>query len=208
MRRPTVGENVLIKPVPAGLYDRYTARPVRNPNDYQIMVTLRAMTFMSEQDCPYEEEFDQNDMCGTNFILFHGSRPIGTLRLRWFAGFAKLERTAILEAYRGTGAIKVLLAEAFELVARKGYQKMISHIQSRYWPLWSNTFRCRRLIDRPTFWFSDYEYCEIEIPIPAHPRAIETTTNPYTIIRPEGDWDRSGVLDASANRQVDEPAAA
>lgn len=207
-KRPSTGEKVLLRPASSAAYNRFQARPVRTLNDYQMMVTLRAMTFMSEQHCPYDEEFDENDLCATNFLVFDGHRPVGTLRLRWFAEFAKLERIALLASYRGTGAVKVLLAEAFEVVARKGYVRMISHIQRRYWDLWSNTFNFTRVPNKPSFFFSDYEYYEIEIPVPIHPKRITLKADPYLILRPEGSWDEPGVLEASAGRNIDEQVAA
>jgi hypothetical protein len=35
--------------------------------------------------------------------------------------------------------------------------------------------------------------------------AITLDSDPYVIIRPEGDWDRPGVLDISAGRTVTSP---
>ena len=35
--------------------------------------------------------------------------------------------------------------------------------------------------------------------------AITLDSDPYVIIRPEGDWDRPGVLDMSAGRPVSSP---
>lgn len=198
--RPLIGEQVLCRPVPEGAYETYRAYPVRTLEDFNKMAAVRAAVFMSEQACPYEEEFDGNDLCATHFLLEKDGRPTGTLRIRWFAGFAKLERIALLPCDRGRPGLRVLLAEAFELVARKGYRRMIGQIQARLWPVWSRTFRCERMVGRAPFWFSDFEYTEINIPIPAHPAALRPQADPYLIIRPEGDWDRAGVLDISAAR--------
>jgi len=209
MPRPEVGQAALQRAVPERAWDRYSARPVRTLDDFQMVAALRAAVFMSEQACPYEEEFDGNDLCATHFLLFDGRRPVGTLRVRWFADFAKLERIAILPSERGRmEGLRVLLAEMFELVARKGYRRMLGQIQARLWPVWSRTFRCRLLPGRAPFWFSDFEYREIEIFVPAHPRALPMETDPYTIIRPEGAWDTPGVLDASAGRAPGQEAAA
>lgn len=209
MPRPEVGQAALQRAVPERAWDRYSARPVRTLDDFQMVAALRAAVFMSEQACPYKEEFDGNDLCATHFLLFDGRRPVGTLRVRWFADFAKLERIAILPSERGRmEGLRVLLAEMFELVARKGYRRMLGQIQARLWPVWSRTFRCRLLPGRAPFWFSDYEYREIEIFVPAHPRALPMETDPYTIIRPEGAWDTPGVLDASAERVPGQEAAA
>ena len=209
MARPEVGQAALQRAVPEAAWARYSARPVRTLDDFQMVTAVRAAVFMTEQDCPYEEEFDGNDLCATHFLLFDGRRPVGTLRVRWFADFAKLERIAILPVERGRmEGLRVLLAEMFELVARKGYRRMLGQIQARLWPVWSRTFKCRLLPGRAPFWFSDFEYREIEIDVPAHPRALRLETDPYMIIRPEGVWDTPGVLDASAGRSPGQEEAA
>ena len=93
--RPQTGEQALCRPVPTGAFERYTARPVRSLDDYQKMVAIRAAVFMAEQACPDDEEFDGNDLCATHFLVFDGAQAVGTLRMRWFAGFAKLERAYV-----------------------------------------------------------------------------------------------------------------
>jgi predicted GNAT family N-acyltransferase len=208
MTRPEVGIQGLRRPVPEDAWRRYSARPVRSLDELQMAAAIRAAVFMSEQACPYEEEYDGNDLCGTHFLLFDGTEPVGTLRVRWFADFAKLERIALLPRERGRMGLRVLLAEMFELVARKGYRRMLGQIQARLWPVWSRTFKCRLLPGRAPFWFSDYEYREIEILVPEHPDALPMEANPYVIIRPEGAWDTPGVLDASAERAPGQDAAA
>ncbi|WP_340691534.1 N-acetyltransferase [Hyphomonas sp.] len=206
--RPKTGEQVLCRPVPDGAFERYTARPVRSLDDYQKMVSIRAAVFMAEQACPYDEEFDGNDLCATHFLVFDGPDAVGTLRMRWFAGFAKLERVVLLRGQRGRPALQVILAEAFEYATRKGYRLMIAQIQARLWPVWSRTFRCRLAADRPRFWFSDFEYIEIEIPLPEHPRALAPESDPMVMIRPEGNWDEPGALDASVARSEQSDVAA
>ena len=208
MSRPEVGMRGLLRPVPDAAWERYSARPVRSLDDWQMAAAIRAAVFMSEQACPYEEEYDGNDLCGTHFLLFDRGEPVGTLRVRWFAEFAKLERIALLPRERGRMGLRVLLAEMFELVARKGYRRMLGQIQARLWPVWSRTFDCRILPGRAPFWFSDYEYREIEIHVPVHPEALPMEADPYQIIRPEGAWDRPGVLDVSAQRAPGQDEAA
>ena len=209
MTRPEVGQAALQRAVPEAAWSRYSARPVRTLDEFQMAAAVRAAVFMSEQSCPYEEEFDGNDLCATHFLLFDRGRPVGTLRVRWFAEFAKLERIAVLPCERGRmGGLRVLLAEMFELVARKGYRRMLGQIQARLWPVWSRTFNCRLLPGRAPFWFSDYEYREIEIFVPDHPKALRMEADPYLIIRPEGAWDTPGVLDASAERAPGQEEAA
>lgn len=198
-----IGQSGLSSPLRASALDKFEIDIVRTLDAYQNMVALRSMTFMTEQDCPFEEEFDGNDLCATHLLAYCNGRPVATLRLRWFSGFGKVERVCVLPAFRGSSVVKVMLAAAFELGARKGFRRMTAQIQARLWPLWSRTLNCRLLEDRPNLFFSDYEYYEIEIPLMAHPDAIRHTSDPYMIIRPEGAWDTPGVLDASSARGGD-----
>ena len=200
-KHPVIGEQGLFKPVPPEAFTQFSARPVRSLEEFGMVVAIRSAVFLAEQGCPYEEEFDGNDFCASHFLVFEGRRAVGTLRLRWFAGFAKLERVSMLPSHRnGCLALKVLLAEAFEVVARKGYRRIIAQIQARLWGMWSHTFACRLVEGRRPFSFSDYDYAEVEIALPVHPNVIGARADPYVIIRPEGEWDVPGVLDKSAGR--------
>ncbi|MEM6466131.1 MAG: GNAT family N-acetyltransferase, partial [Pseudomonadota bacterium] len=113
--------------------------PARNMEDMMRVTAIRAAVYMSEQACPYEEEFDGNDLCASHVIAYSKGQPIATLRLRWFAGFGKIERVSILPAFRGSGVVKVMLAASLEIASRKGYRRMLAQIQARLWPLWSKT---------------------------------------------------------------------
>ncbi|MEP1142597.1 MAG: GNAT family N-acetyltransferase [Henriciella sp.] len=201
-----VGESGLVKPLDPELVDKFQVEMVRTLDSYQKAVAVRATVYMGEQDCPYEEEYDGNDLCASHVLAYANGQPIATLRLRWFAGFGKIERVSILPAYRGSGVVKVMLAAALEMASRKGYRRMLAQIQARLWPLWSKTLNCRMMDDHPNFFFSDFEYCEIEISVAAHPEAIRSTSDPMTIIRPEGDWDAPGILDQSASRGSASPS--
>src|ERR1041385_8141307 len=65
------------------------------PDAIQKVFALRAAVFMSEQDCPYEEEFDGNDFCATHILGLVDQQPAAVLRVRYFADFAKIERLAV-----------------------------------------------------------------------------------------------------------------
>ena len=85
---------------------------------------VRAAVFMAEQRCPYGEEFDGNDFTATHLIGYVDGEPAGTLRLRYFAGFAKAERAAVRKEFRGYGLNRQLLDFAVCLVRRKGYTRL------------------------------------------------------------------------------------
>ncbi|MEM5517583.1 GNAT family N-acetyltransferase [Henriciella sp. AS95] len=168
--------------------------------ELQQVFSIRAAVFMAEQSCPYREEFDGNDLSACHLLCAIDGEPVATLRLRWFASFGKVERVCVLPHARGQQLERIMLAHAFELAARKGYRLMTGQIQARLWPLWKRTVYCILRENRPSFSFSDYEYLEVDIQLPPHPHALTPLSDPYLLIRPEGNWDEKGVLEASVLR--------
>jgi predicted GNAT family N-acyltransferase len=164
-------------------------------DELQKVSVLRALTYMAEQDCPYEEEFDGNDLCALHLLAYEGREPAGSLRLRFFADFVKIERVCIDPRRRGGAILAFMMAHAFEIASRKGYRRMIAHMQARLEKMWSHVMECH-VIDREAgFRVSGYDYLTLEIPLPEHPEAIRADADPFLLIRPEGDWDTPGVLD-------------
>lgn len=195
---PQTGTLVLKRvPSPAD-FNAVRIEAVRTLDGLHRVFAIRAAVFMAEQSCPFEEEYDGNDLTGLHLLASVGREPVATLRLRWFAGFGKIERVCILPDCRGRKIERILIAHACEIAARKGYRLMIGQIQARLWPLWSRVLKCERREGRAQFSFSGYEYLEIHIPVPPHPEPITPSSDPYVLIRPEGDWDVTGILERSA----------
>ena len=177
----------------------------RSLNEILEVIAVRAIVYIGEQTCPFEEEIDGNDFAGATHLLLRArGEAVGTLRLRWFADFAKLERVAIRAEHRGGPAARVLVGAAFDLAARKGYRRMIGHAQARLVPFWRQ-YRARVRCERPRFVFSDHEYVEIEAELSPGPNVLNADADPIVLLRPEGDWDRPGVLDKSAGRPATNP---
>ena len=208
LRFPTVGIQALRRQPQDEDLNAFEVRMARDLNDFQKMSIVRSVAFIDEQDCPFAEEFDGNDLSASHLLAYYDGEPIGTLRLRWFANFGKVERVCVMPKFRGSKAVSVLLAHAFEIAARKGYRTMIAQIQARLWPLWSHMLHCELRSSRPSFYFSDFEYFEIDIPLRLHPDAIRKDVDPYVMIRPEGEWDQPGILDGSLKRTEHKDKAA
>lgn len=205
---PTTGLQSLQRKPNGRSFKNYKVSLARGLDDYIKVSALRSVAFIGEQNCPFSEEFDGNDLSASHLIAFFEGEPIATLRLRWFAKFGKIERVCVLPSFRGTQVVSVLLAHAFEFAARKGYELMIAQIQARLWPLWGRILKCELRESRPSFYFSDFEYFEIEIPLRKHPNALHKDVDPYVLIRPEGEWDQPGILDLSVKREDPQEQAA
>ncbi len=176
-------------------------RVVRSLDDLQRVSIVRALTYMAEQACPYDQEFDGNDLCALHLIACEGKDPVGTLRLRFFGDFCKIERVCIDPRKRGGAILTHLMAHAFEIAARKGFRRMLAHMQTRLEEMWRHVMECRVLDRERSFDFSGYSYLTLEIPLPEHPDAIRVDTDPFVLLRPEGEWDTPGVLDPGYSRE-------
>ena len=53
--------------------------------------------------------------------------------------------------------------------------------------------------------FSDHEYVETMRELEPPPDAINFDSDPHLLLRPEGEWDRPGVLDRSRQRPATNP---
>jgi predicted GNAT family N-acyltransferase len=168
------------------------------------IVAIRAAVFVGEQVCPYEEEFDGNDLCATHLIGYRGNEPIACLRIRWFANFAKLERLAVRHEFRNSRMSFKIVRAAIDLIRKKGYSKVLGQSQDRLLKWWC-FFGFRPVPKRKELVFSDFSYTEIVMDIEPDPDAITIDTDPYVVIRPEGRWHRIGVLEESAGRPVTSP---
>jgi predicted GNAT family N-acyltransferase len=173
----------------------------RTFNDMLEVAAVRTLVYMGEQICPFHEEFDGNDFAGaTHIFLRKGHEPVGVIRMRWFADFAKLERMALRREHRGGRAIMMLINEAVRIAERKGYRQILGHAQRRLAPFWRRYFNGVVRDDRPPFHFSDHSYVEILAEIRPPADALTLEADPLVLVRPEGDWDQPGVLDSSAQR--------
>ena len=166
---------------------------------------LRAAVFMGEQECPYWEEYDGNDYTASHLILYVDGEPAASIRVRWFAGFAKLERAIILKRYRSYGLFLPFVGWAKEFCRKKGYPKAYLHGQKRLWPIFEKDGF--RKVDDKVFHFSDHEYgafaCDLEVGADA-PTVL---TDPMVLNRPEDKLDMPGILEESMERGASCPHA-
>jgi predicted GNAT family N-acyltransferase len=176
----------------------------RNLDDMMRVTSIRAAVYMAEQSCPYDEEFDGNDFCGLHLIGSVGREPAACLRARFFADFAKLERLAVRNEFRHSTIAFDMVRAGIELCRRKGYQRIYGHAQDRLVPFWRR-FGARPMRKPYDLVFSDFGYTEVLLEAKPHPEALTLEADPYILIRPEGDWDRSGVLEGSVTRPVTSP---
>lgn len=99
-----------------------TVKIAATAEEFAMAMAVRAAVFLAEEDnITYEDEFDGNDHVSTHLVAFVNGDPAGTFRIRWFAGFARLERLGIRRRYRCLQVLNALARAAMELCRQKGY---------------------------------------------------------------------------------------
>lgn len=157
---------------------------------------LRAICFMDDAGLPYDHAFDGNDLQATHVVGYDGDEPIGTMRIRWFKEFAKIERMAMRKSHRSIPNIKLLLNFAFAHIARKGYPVAITHAAPIYARLWRMHFGFRDVPGKPPVEYHGEKYFELmrELEVPAN--AIARETEAAILFRTEGEWDTPAKYEA------------
>lgn len=176
-----------------------TVSVARTMEDLARVYSVRSAVYIGEQECPYDEEFDGNDFSASHLIGYLGKEPVGCLRIRYFAGFVKFERLAVLERARLSGVASQIVDAAIALCKRKGYQKFYAHSQTRLVGFWERHGFFANNSSRH-FQFSDMDYVEVFRTTEPDETALAIDTDPHILIRPEGFWHTAGILDHSAKR--------
>lgn len=195
---------------PRPIYDTYRPRQpddaigitvARTIEDFLRVASVRSAVYIAEQHCPYEEEFDGNDLCGSHLLAYAGDEPVGCLRIRYFAGFAQLERLAVRQEYRSRRLGTLLMQAGIEFCRAKGYRLIYGRGRKEILGYYES-LGFRPLEGGRELVFSDHRYVEILYEEPPRNDAIALGMDPYVLMRPEGRWDRKGILETSAERMV------
>jgi predicted GNAT family N-acyltransferase len=183
----------------AGSDPTVRASVVHTLDEILKVFAIRSAVYFEEEKCPYDEEFDGNDFTGTHLLAAIDGEPAGCVRIRYFGDFAKIERLAVLQRLRRRGLGRKLVTAAVELCRAKGYSRVYAHARKTLLPFWrSQGFA--PLEGAAPFAFSDFEYVEVIRDLEPFPSALALKAGPYVLIRPEGQWDRPGVLEDSSQR--------
>jgi predicted GNAT family N-acyltransferase len=181
-----------------------TFRIARGMEDMLQVYAVRSIVFVNDQKCPFAEEFDGNDFASTHIVGYLGEEPVATMRLRFFADFVKLERVAVRKEYRKHQVAVHMIRHAIDICSQKGYTRLYGHLERHLMRFWTSF----GFIERPDHGkrerliFSDREYVEAICDLEINPDRVSLDSSPYVLNRPEGEWDRPGVLDYSANREA------
>ena len=199
---PDAGPDLLVifpeRELPKGKpVDPYAITIVRTFEDMFKVLAMRSATYLAEQFCYFNEEFDGNDFCATHFLGHIDGDPAGCVRIRFFGDFAKIERLAVRSEYRNSKLAFALARRAVEHCRMKGYRTIYGHSRLdlvRFWRVFGF-----REMESDAFSFANIQYRELVLHTAPIPGAIGLDSGPMVIIRPEAAWDRPGPLDISAS---------
>ncbi len=185
---------LVVQPVgmlPRRSMPRLSVEVARDLSDYAKVITVRASTYIAEQFCHYDEEFDGNDLTATHWLGYVDGDAAGCIRARFFADFAKIERLAVRPEYRQSKLAFKLVRAAIMHCRLKGYTRLYGHSREDLVPFW-RLFGFERKRDSSCFSFADVSYVEMVATFPAVPEAITLASDPMIVLRPEGAWDQPG----------------
>jgi predicted GNAT family N-acyltransferase len=110
-------------------------------SDRPAIESIRRQVFHLEQGVATELDFDGADAAATQILAYHDSQPVATARIRYLehdlkehsldsAPIAKIERLAVLAAYRKRGIGSKLMEFALQVISDRGVQQVKINAQT------------------------------------------------------------------------------
>jgi predicted GNAT family N-acyltransferase len=105
-------------------------REVRTDDELAAALELRERVFCEEQGVSFEADRDGRDPEATHIVAVDGGRVIGTCRLLFRGGVARLGRLAVEPDRRGDGVGAAILREADRMARAAGADAISLHAQT------------------------------------------------------------------------------
>jgi len=118
-----------------------TVLPISSPADLDKAFAIRREVFVDEQHVSPEEEFDEFEDSSTQFLAVDEGIPCGTARWRRTSNGVKLERFAVLIAFRGKGVGRALVQAVLDSVFSQQpepIERIYLHAQVTAMPLYAS----------------------------------------------------------------------
>jgi GNAT superfamily N-acetyltransferase len=98
---------------------------VATERDLAAAMAVRSVVWLADPEQTFNVQFDPNVFGSSHVLAWVGDEPVGTLRIRWFAGFARFERMAIRPQFRSFKVFRALVGFSLDLCAAKGYAHVV-----------------------------------------------------------------------------------
>jgi predicted GNAT family N-acyltransferase len=98
--------------------------------DISDALEIRREVFIEEQNVPEAREVDGLDEEANHYIYYEAGKAVGTARVRYIEGAAKIERVATLKSYRGKELGRALMNFILADLKRLGVRKVVLESQT------------------------------------------------------------------------------
>ena len=206
------------QPIPKTLmpeYDTYRAdemKPmeygvalVRTLDDLHKVIAIRSAAYFTDPEHSFGKHFDGNDLSSSHMVGYVGEEPVGTLRIRYFADFARIERIAVRPTHRKSRISFKLVQAAVAFCRDKGYRKISGVAREEMVPFWS-MFGGRLTSTKEPIFIYGLPHLEMNIEYPEVATAITQDSDTLIILRQEGRWHEPGAYRMAPGQS--EPALA
>ncbi len=169
----------------------YRIKVVRDFEDMAKVVAIRGAAYFSDEEHLYAKHFDGNDFSATHLIGFLDGEPVGTIRIRYFADFTRIERLAVRPTHRKSRMSFKLAKAAFDWCRDKGYKTVGGVARSELIPFWTMLgFRLTEGKD-PIYIYGLPHY-DITLKLEPDVGSVRHMTDTMVLLRPEGRWREAG----------------
>ncbi len=175
----------------------YYIKIARDFEDMAKMIAIRASACFSDPEHLYRKHFDGNDFSATHLIGHVGDEPVASIRIRYFADFARIERLTVRPTHRRSRIAFRIVKAAFAFCRDKGYRRLSGVAREEMVPFWSMFGGEVSRSKEPIFIYG-LPHFEMFIEFPANPEAVSDKADPLLLLRPEGRWHEAGFHEKTA----------
>jgi predicted GNAT family N-acyltransferase len=110
--------------------DRLIYKFVTSDNELEGAFAVRRQVFVEEQNIPEEIELDEFDSSALQVVVRDGDKIVATARVRFPSpDTAKIERMAVLPAYRRRGTGRGIISFIIGEMKKQGINRAVLHAQ-------------------------------------------------------------------------------
>jgi GNAT superfamily N-acetyltransferase len=169
----------------------YRVKVVRDFEDMAKVFAIRGSACLTDPEHLYDKHFDGNDFSSTHLLGFIDGEPVGTIRIRYFADFTRIERLTVRPTHRKSRIAFRLARAAFAWCRDKGYRTVGGVARAELIPFWTMLgFRLTEGKD-PVYIYG-LPHFDITLKLEPGEDAMQHMTDTMVLLRPEGRWNEAG----------------
>jgi len=122
--------------------DTIIVQIVARPEDRAQAFAIRQRVFQDEQGVPAEQEFDADDERAVHVVAVLNGLRVGTGRIVFESGYAKIGRMAVLREWRRRGVGRALMDGLVGIAGQHRVRRLVLHAQVHAIPFYqASAFR-------------------------------------------------------------------